>query len=78
MNQKIILLTGGGSGIGQVTAQTLARDGHHVIIVGRNEDALAATAQGIDSLEYVVADITNSADIAARRPATEVRPGRLP
>jgi NAD(P)-dependent dehydrogenase (short-subunit alcohol dehydrogenase family) len=65
MNQKVILLTGGGSGIGQVTAQTLARDGHRVIIVGRNEDALAATAQGIDSLEYVVADVTNSADIAA-------------
>ncbi|WP_262705953.1 MULTISPECIES: SDR family NAD(P)-dependent oxidoreductase [Streptomyces] len=65
MNQKVILLTGGGSGIGQVTAQTLARDGHRVIIVGRNEDSLAATAQGIDSLEYVVADITNSADIAA-------------
>ncbi|MEW2259675.1 SDR family oxidoreductase [Streptomyces sp. NPDC047869] len=65
MDQKVILLTGGGSGIGQVTAQTLARDGHRVIIVGRNEDALAATAQGIDSLDYVVADITNSADIAA-------------
>ncbi|MFF8717309.1 SDR family NAD(P)-dependent oxidoreductase [Streptomyces sp. NPDC015184] len=41
MNQKVILLTGGGSGIGQVTAQ------------------------GIDSLDYVVADITDSADIAA-------------
>ncbi|MER7540635.1 SDR family oxidoreductase [Streptomyces sp. NPDC097704] len=77
MNQKVILLTGGGSGIGQVTAQTLARDGHRVIIVGRNEDALAATAQGIDSLEYVVADITNSADIAAAIAHIQQRHQRL-
>ncbi|MCG7202288.1 SDR family NAD(P)-dependent oxidoreductase [Streptomyces arenae] len=77
MDHKVILLTGGGSGIGQVTAQGLARDGHHVTIVGRNKDALVSTAEGFDSLEYVVADITNSADIEAAITHITQHHGRL-
>ena len=50
MNQKVILLTGGESGIGRVTAHTLARDGHRVIIVDRDEDDLTACEQVIDGL----------------------------
>ncbi|MFJ9705744.1 SDR family NAD(P)-dependent oxidoreductase [Streptomyces sp. NPDC101234] len=77
MDQNVILLTGGGSGIGQVTAQELARDGHRVVIVGRNEDSLVSTAEGFDSLEYVVADITNTADIEAVIAHITERHGRL-
>lgn len=45
--------------------------------VGRNEDALAATTQGIDSLEYVVVDITNSADTTAAIAHIQQRHERL-
>lgn len=65
MKPKTVLLTGGGSGIGRVTAQTLARDGHQVTILGRREADLAETAQGHPTIDHVVADITRTDDVAA-------------
>lgn len=77
MTAKTILLTGGGSGIGRNTAQTLAADGHQVIILGRHEDDLAETAEGYETMDYVVADITRTDDIAAAIRHIRQRHGRL-
>ncbi|WP_322992021.1 SDR family oxidoreductase [Limnohabitans sp.] len=44
---QVILVTGGGSGIGRCTAHELASLGAHVVLVGRNPEKLANTAQEI-------------------------------
>lgn len=47
MREKTVLITGGNAGIGRATAQRLARQGHTVIIAGRDGRKLDATAQCI-------------------------------
>ena len=47
LNDHIILVTGGGSGIGRATSLTLAADGAVVIIADMNGDAAAETAREI-------------------------------
>ena len=44
---RVVMVTGGGSGIGRCTAHELARLGATVVLVGRNEDKLRATADEI-------------------------------
>ena len=47
---KIAIVTGGSSGIGQATALELARAGAHVALGARNEDALQEVAQAVRTL----------------------------
>ena len=42
-----VLVTGGGSGIGEAAAAKLAADGAHVTICGRTEEKLTAAAERI-------------------------------
>lgn len=46
-NGRVVLVTGGGSGIGRCTAHELARLGATVVLVGRNADKLQACANEI-------------------------------
>ena len=79
-----VLVTGGGSGIGEASAAKLAADGANVTICGRTEDKLLAAAERIRSgaadgvtVTHVVADVTDEASVqAAVAAATEVT-GRL-
>ncbi len=50
LKDKVFLLSGGGSGIGKATAFTLARLGAKVMICGRTEEKLVATAESIERL----------------------------
>ena len=45
---KTVIVTGGGTGIGKTTAQRFFEEGANVIINGRREDVLAKTALEID------------------------------
>ncbi|MBL8589896.1 MAG: SDR family oxidoreductase [Methylobacteriaceae bacterium] len=66
---KTIIVTGGGSGIGRCTAHELAHLGANVVLVGRNQDKLAAVAQEIGQdggvASPVVCDIRDEAQVVA-------------
>jgi NAD(P)-dependent dehydrogenase (short-subunit alcohol dehydrogenase family) len=47
MTQKLIVITGASDGIGLEAASQLAAQGHHVALVGRNSDKLAAAVKRI-------------------------------
>jgi NAD(P)-dependent dehydrogenase (short-subunit alcohol dehydrogenase family) len=59
--EKVVVITGGGTGIGANTAQAFYNVGAKVVLNGRREDKLSQTATTIDpsgqSVAYVVGDI---------------------
>ncbi|MBY5932685.1 SDR family oxidoreductase [Tateyamaria omphalii] len=55
-----VVVSGGGTGVGAEIAQTLARDGHAVTILGRTEASLAA-----QNLPYQICDVTDEEAVAA-------------
>lgn len=59
---SVALITGGGSGIGQALAWGLAEENHQVIIIGRRETKLEATAQRYpEQISYLPADVGTEA-----------------
>ncbi|MBF8285333.1 MAG: Short-chain dehydrogenase [Anaerolineales bacterium] len=69
MESKICMVTGATSGIGQVTARELARQGATVIVVGRSRERSEATVNRIKqqtdnpNVEYRLADLSVQKDI---------------
>jgi uncharacterized oxidoreductase len=60
-----ILLTGGGSGIGRELARRWHDAGNTVIVTGRTEDSLAATAEGREHIHARVLDVADAEAVAA-------------
>jgi NAD(P)-dependent dehydrogenase (short-subunit alcohol dehydrogenase family) len=50
LKDKIVLITGGASGIGQATALRFAREGAHIVLADVNEKGLKDTAEQIEAL----------------------------
>ncbi|WP_091613471.1 SDR family NAD(P)-dependent oxidoreductase [Micromonospora mirobrigensis] len=55
---RIIVVTGAGTGIGRATARAFAARGDRVLAVGRRPAPLAETAAGHPLITPVVADVT--------------------
>ncbi|GAA0517220.1 ketoreductase [Saccharopolyspora subtropica] len=55
---RAVIVTGGGTGIGRVTARAFAEQGADVLVVGRTEARLAETAAGAPRIRTLVADIS--------------------
>lgn len=80
MNQfenKVVLITGGGAGIGLAAAAKFAAGGAQVFITGRRQAALAQSAQTVPGIEYLVADAGKPGDAVQTIDQVIRRHGRL-
>jgi NAD(P)-dependent dehydrogenase (short-subunit alcohol dehydrogenase family) len=64
LENRIALVTGGSTGIGAAVAYELAENGAKVLITGRNEATLRASAERHENIAFVVADIAEPAGAA--------------
>jgi NAD(P)-dependent dehydrogenase (short-subunit alcohol dehydrogenase family) len=60
---KVVLVTGGGTGIGRATAYAHAALGDEVIITGRRSSVLDRAAVGRRGLHPITSDVTGAADV---------------
>lgn len=81
LQNKVALVTGGGSGIGRATAQAFAREGARVVIADLNAEGGEETARIIASLGgeacFVRTDVTKAAEVEALIRAAVDAYGRL-
>lgn len=74
---QVVLVTGGSTGIGAATAHLLARGGAKVVITGRTEATLRASAAQHPGISHIVADISRPTDVARSIAEVTARHGRL-
>ncbi len=83
MRGKTCIVTGATSGIGLVTAQSLARQGANTVVVGRNREKGAATVDrirqetGNDAVEFMLADLSVQAQVRQLAQEIQARYPRL-
>jgi uncharacterized oxidoreductase len=63
IENKTILITGGGTGIGFSIAKKLSGKGNSIILAGRRESKLKDAVAQLSNASYVVADVTNEANV---------------
>jgi len=76
MNAKVILITGGTSGIGEALLQQLSKD-NYVVVCGRNQAKLDQAQAKYPETTFVQADISQQADIDRLYQAIEQKHGHL-
>ncbi|HXY86608.1 MAG TPA: SDR family oxidoreductase [Gaiellaceae bacterium] len=68
-DQRVAVVTGGGTGVGRAAALALARTGFAVVVAGRREEPLTQTAalgrEGDGEIIGVTADVRDPADVDA-------------
>ena len=81
LKNKVVLITGGGTGVGKATALLFAKEGAKVIITGRREQVLKEVAdEAIKeslTIEYLVSDISKEEDCKAAVDFTVNKFGRI-
>ncbi len=60
---KVVVITGAGSGIGQAAAQRFAAEGARVVLVGRTQDKLDAVAQSLPDQDKVLVRPTDVSQV---------------
>ncbi len=70
LNEQVIVITGGSSGIGLATGEAAARAGAKVVLAARNESALKQIVEPLQvggmAISYVVADVGDAAAVGDR------------
>ncbi|HTG37649.1 SDR family oxidoreductase [Sphingomonas sp.] len=78
LNEKVVLITGASSGIGEAAARELAAAGARLFVGARRGERLAALADELGSnVGWRTLDVTDSADFDAFVDAAEARFGRV-
>jgi NADP-dependent 3-hydroxy acid dehydrogenase YdfG len=62
ITDRVVVITGASSGIGEATARLAHSRGAHVVLAARREDRLAALEKELDGSLAVTADVTDPAD----------------
>jgi citronellol/citronellal dehydrogenase len=76
LDGRVVLVTGGGTGLGKAAAAELRRCGAEVVICGRREDVLSATAAELGAT-YVAGDVRDDSDAVRIIEVALDRHGRL-
>lgn len=64
LKDKVVLVTGGSSGIGRALARAVAAEGAKVVLVGRSADRLAEVAAGLPTEALpIAADLTHPGEV---------------
>lgn len=77
MAGKVALVTGGASGMGQIAARRLARQGAKVAIFDVNEEALAGMAAEAENISSYRCDISNLEEVEAQVAAVAAEVGPI-
>jgi NAD(P)-dependent dehydrogenase (short-subunit alcohol dehydrogenase family) len=68
LDDKVVLITGGGHGIGRALAYRFASSGADVVVIGRSTEPLAETAEAVrrsgHRAEWMEADVSSPADVS--------------
>lgn len=73
----VVLITGAGSGMGQLAARNFARAGKTVAALDINSEGLAATAKDLDGIHTWSVDITDTAAVQTVVDAVEAQLGPI-
>ncbi len=77
MTERVIVVTGAGSGIGRSMATGLLDAGHHVVLTGRARDKLDETAHGHEHALVVPADVSSPQSVHSLFAVVAERFGRV-
>jgi len=67
IQDKVVIIIGASSGIGEATTKKLAQEGAKLVIAARRDDRLKALVESLPNAEisYAVADVTNKEEVQA-------------
>ena len=81
LENKVVLITGGGTGVGKATALLLAKEGAGVVITGRREQVLEEASEEAKiqdlTIEYMVSDVAQEEDCKSAVDFTMKKFGRV-
>jgi NADP-dependent 3-hydroxy acid dehydrogenase YdfG len=76
LKDKVVIITGASSGVGEAAARQFAKAGAHVVLAARSANKIAALADDLGGLA-VATDVTRSEDLARLVEQTIARFGRI-
>ncbi len=67
IKDKVVVIMGASSGIGEATTRKLAEEGVKLVIAARREDRLKTLVESLPNanISYAVADVTNKDEVQA-------------